>query len=199
MKFSWRKDKWRPVKPLKEPPRPEAGLGCLTLLGNIPNAFLQEQPGRGSAGLQSEPQSLQASCAVRERVTRGGNSKEMQSDPGQQLPETLGEQRSPQPDFLSRAHWMLWWNPKGGAGEDDSGGAERGVRNWPATSGVVTLVWRLQQALRLLRDQAQQGFIKPSLQKWINKQSRVAAEHHLKEGWDVDVVQEDLNVLVCES
>lgn len=94
---------------------------------------------------------------------------------------------------------MLWWNPTGGAGEDDSGGAERGVRNWPATSGVVTQVWRLQQALRLLRDQAQQGFVKPSLQKWINKQSRVAAEHHLKEGWDVDVVQEDLNVLVCES
>lgn len=150
-------------------------------------------------GCSLSPRACKPPVLSGKRVTRGGNSKEMQSDPGQQLPETLGEQRSPQPDFLSRAHWMLWWNPKGGAGEDDSGGAERGVRNWPATSGVVTLVWRLQQALRVLRDQAQQGFVKPSLQKWINKQSRVAAEHHLKEGWDVDVVQEDLNVLVCES
>lgn len=156
-----------------------SGLRCFTWLRNISNAFVQEQPGKGSAGLQCEPQSLQASCAVRERVTGGGMVRKCKVILDSSSQRLLGDQRSAQPNFLS---WMLWWNP--------SGGSWTGWlwKSWGMSKELASNKWCCQTGVRLLRDQAQQGFVKPSLQKLINKQSRVAAKHHLKEDWDTDVV-----------
>lgn len=96
------------MKPLEKSPGPQAGLRCFTWLGNISNIFVQEQPGKGSAGLQCEPQSLQASCAVREGVTGGGIVRKCKAILDSSSQRVLGDQRSAQPNFLSCAGWMLW-------------------------------------------------------------------------------------------
>lgn len=61
-----------------------------------------------AAACESEPCSLQASCAVRERVLDVGIIREYRVILGSSSQRLLGDQRSAQPNLLSCANWVLW-------------------------------------------------------------------------------------------